>query len=224
MANYSTPDVYSFGDNNGGGFFGNGFGSGFLGGIIGGALFNGGIGGWGGNGNGNAAAAALGAQAQGNNNTDLLMNAITNVGTTIGQDFNSLNTSIAGIGSTLNGMAVTQATTPLQIANTIQTGNMGLQQQLSNCCCENRLANCEQTNTIVSAIKDQTVSMNEQFCALQQRELQAEINAKNEVIAQLRDQAQTNTINGQIAILQQQIAALAARIPVTTTTTPANNG
>lgn len=222
MANYSTPDVYSFGDNNGGGFFGNGFGSGFLGGIIGGALFNGGFGGWGGGGNGTAAA-ALGAQAQGNNNTDLLMNAITNVGTTIGQDFNSLNTSIAGIGSTLNGMAVTQATTPLQIANTIQTGNMGLQQQLSNCCCENRLATCEQTNTIVSAIKDQTVSMNEQFCALQQRELQAEINAKNEVIAQLRDQAQTNTINGQIAILQQQIAALADRITVTATTT-ANNG
>ena len=48
MANYSTPDVYSFGDNNGGGFFGNGFGSGFLGGIIGGALFNGGFGNWGG--------------------------------------------------------------------------------------------------------------------------------------------------------------------------------
>ena len=221
MGNYSTPDVYSFGDNNGGGFFGNGFGSGFLGGIIGGALIGNGFGNWGGGGNG-AAAAALGAQAQGNNNTDLLMNAITNVGTTIGQDFNSLNTSIAGIGSTLNGMAVTQATTPLQIANTIQTGNMGLQQQLSNCCCENRLANCEQTNTIVSAIKDQTVSMNEQFCALQQRELQAEINAKNEVIAQLRDQAQTNTINGQIAILQQQIAALAARIPVTATTTTTN--
>ena len=221
MGNYSTPDVYSFGDNNGGGFFGNGFGSGFLGGIIGGALIGNGFGNWGGGGNG-AAAAALGAQAQGNNNTDLLMNAITNVGTTIGQDFNSLNTSIAGIGSTLNGMAVTQATTPLQIANTIQTGNMGLQQQLSNCCCENRLATCEQTNTIVSAIKDQTVSMNEQFCALQQRELQAEINAKNEVIAQLRDQAQTNTINGQIAILQQQIAALAARIPVTATTTTTN--
>ena len=223
MANYSTPDVYSFGDNNGGGFFGNGFGSGFLGGIIGGALFNGGFGGWGGNGNGNAAAAALGAQAQGNNNTDLLMNAITNVGTTIGQDFNSLNTSIAGIGSTLNGMAVTQATTPLQITNSFQQGIMGLQGQISQCCCENRLGICEQTNTLQRAIDAQTVAMNEQFCALQQRELQSEINAKNEVIAQLRDQAQTNAINGQIAILQQQIAALAARIPVTATTT-ANNG
>jgi hypothetical protein len=57
---------------------------------------------------------------------------------------------------------------------------------------------------------------------LQQRELQAEINAKNEVIAQLRDQAQTNTIQGSIALLQQQIAALAARIPVTATTSTSN--
>lgn len=209
-------EVLNFSDGNGWGNGGwGGIIPGFIGGLFGGALFgNGGFGGWGGNGNGNAAAAALGAQAQGNNNTDLLMNAINNVGATIGQDYNSLNTSITGIGSTLNGMAVTQATTPLQITNAIQSGNMGLQQQLSQCCCENRLATCEQTNTIVSAIKDQTVAMNDQFCALQQRELQAEINAKNEVIAQLRDQAQTNTIQGSIALLQQAIAALAARIPV----------
>lgn len=212
MSNYSTPDVYSFGDN-GGGFFGNGFGSGFLGGIIGGALFNGGFGNWGGGGNG-AAAAALGAQAQNNNNTDLLMNAVTNVGTTIGQDFNSLNTSLSGIGSTLNGMAVTQATTPLQIANTFQQGIMGLQQQLSQCCCENRLATCQQTNEIVSEIKNQTVAMNEQFCALQQRELQQEINAKNDLIAQLRDQAQTANIVAQVAALVNPAA-----VAKTTTTT-----
>lgn len=217
----TTPDVYSFGDN-GGGFFGNGFGSGFLGGIIGGALFNGGFVNWGGGGNG-AAAAALGAQAQNNNNTDLLMNAVTNVGTTIGQDFNTLNTSLTGIGSTLNGLAVTQATTPLQITNAIQTGNMALQQQLSNCCCENRLATCQQTNEIVSEIKNQTVAMNDGFCQIREREMQQQIDAKNDIINQLRDQAQTNTINGQIALLQQQIAALAARIPVTATQQPTAN-
>lgn len=215
------PQVYNF---DGNGNWGNGgWGGiipGFIGGIIGGALFNGN--GWlgGGNGNGNAAA-ALGAQATANNNTDLLMNAVNNVGTTIGQDFNTLNSQLTGIGSTLNGMAVQNATTPLQVTNAIQTGNMSLQQQLSQCCCENRLATCEQTNTITNAINAQTVAMNEQFCALQQRELQAEINAKNETIAQLRDAAQTSSINGQIALLQQAVAALAARIPVTTTTAAA---
>jgi len=208
-------EVLNFSDGNGWGNGGwGGIIPGFIGGLFGGALLGNGFGGFGGNGNAGAAA-ALGAQATANNNTDLLMNAVNNVGAAVGQDFQQLNTSLTGIGSTLNGMAVTQATTPLQIANTIQQGNMSLQQQLSQCCCENRLATCEQTNTIVSAIKDQTVAMNEQFCALQQRELKAEINAKNETIAQLRDQAQTNTIQGSIALLQQAIAALAARIPAT---------
>lgn len=207
------PQVYNFDGNNGYGYGGwGGIVPGFLGGILGGALFGNGFGGWGGNGNGNAAAAALGAQATANNNADLIMNAVGNVGT-----------QVAGINATLGNIAISSATNPLQVTNAIQAADARSSQQLSQCCCENRLATCEQTNTIVSAIKDQTVAMNEQFCALQQRELQAEINAKNEVIAQLRDQAQTNTISGQIALLQQAIAALAARIPVTATTT-ANNG
>lgn len=206
------PQVYNFDGNNGYGYGGwGGIVPGFLGGILGGALFGGGFGGFGGNGNG-AAAAALGAQATANNNADLIMNAVGNVGT-----------QVAGIGSTLGNIAISSATNPLQVTNAIQQAQNAMQSQFSQCCCENRLGTCEQTNTIVSAIKDQTVAMNEQFCALQQRELQQEINAKNEVIAQLRDQAQTNSINGQIALLQQAIAALAARIPVTATTT-ANNG
>lgn len=215
-------EVLNFSDGNGWGNGGwGGIIPGFIGGLFGGALF--GNGGFGFNGGGNAGAAALGAQATANNNTDLLMNAINNVGATIGQDYNSLNTSITGIGSTLNGMAVTQATTPLQITNSFQQGIMGLQGQISQCCCENRLGICEQTNTLQRAIDAQTVAMNEQFCALQQRELQAEINAKNEVIAQLRDQAQTNTIQGSIALLQQAIAALAARIPVPAASSTTNS-
>ena len=209
MSNYSTPDVYSFGDN-GGGFFGNGFGSGFIGGILGGLLFNGGFGGWGNGGNASAAA-ALGAQATANNNTDLLMNSIGNVGT-----------QIAGVNGTLNNMAITQATTPLQITNAIQQGNMGLQQQFSNCCCENRLATCQQTNEIVSEIKNQTVAMNDGFCAIREREMQQQIDAKNDIINQLRDQAQTNILQGSIAALQAQVAALAERIPTTAAASTTN--
>jgi hypothetical protein len=204
------PQVYNFDGNGGYGYGGwGGIVPGFIGGLVGGALSGNGFGGWGG-GNGSAAA-ALGAQATANNNADLIMNAVGNVGT-----------QVAGINSTLGNIAISSATNPLQVTNAIQAADARSSQQMSQCCCENRLATCEQTNTIVSAIKDQTVAMNEQFCALQQRELQAEINAKNEVIAQLRDQAQTKTIQGSIALLQQQIAALAARIPVTATTSTSN--
>lgn len=208
------PQVYNFDGNGGYGYgWGGGFIPGIIGGVLGGALFGGGFGGWGGNGGNGAAAAALGAQATANNNADLIMNAVGNVGT-----------QVAGIGATLGNIAISNATNPLQVQNAIQQAQNAMQSQFSQCCCENRLGICEQTNTLQRAIDAQTVAMNEQFCALQQRELQQEINAKNETIAQLRDQAQTNVIQGSIAILQQQIAALAARIPVTTTTTPATTG
>lgn len=207
------PQVYNFDGNGGYGYgWGGGFIPGILGGVLGGALFGGGFGGWGGNGGNGAAAAALGAQATANNNADLIMNAVGNVGT-----------QVAGIGATLGNIAISNATNPLQVQNAIQQAQNAMQSQFSQCCCENRLGICEQTNTLQRAIDAQTVAMNEQFCALQQRELQQEINAKNETIAQLRDQAQTNVIQGSIAVLQQQIAALAARIPVTTTATTSGN-
>lgn len=207
------PQVYNFDGNGGYGYgWGGGFIPGILGGVLGGALFGGGFGGWGGNGGNGAAAAALGAQATANNNADLIMNAVGNVGT-----------QVAGIGATLGNIAISSATNPLQVQNAIQQAQNAMQSQFSQCCCENRLGLCEQTNTLQRAIDAQTVAMNEQFCALQQRELQQEINAKNETIAQLRDQAQTNVIQGSIAVLQQQIAALAARIPVTATATTGGN-
>lgn len=207
------PQVYNFDGNGGYGYgWGGGFIPGIIGGVLGGALLGGGFGGWGGNGGNGAAAAALGAQATANNNADLIMNAVGNVGT-----------QVAGIGATLGNIAISSATNPLQVQNAIQQAQNAMQSQFSQCCCENRLGLCEQTNTLQRAIDAQTVAMNEQFCALQQRELQQEINAKNETIAQLRDQAQTNTISGQIALLQQAIAALAARIPTTTPATTSGN-
>lgn len=208
MSNYSTsPEVYNFSDGNGWG--GNGWGGivpGFIGGILGGALFGNGFGGWNGNGN-NAAAAALGAQATANNNTDLIMSAVGNIGT-----------QVAGLNASVNQMAIQGATSPLQVSGAIKDAQNAMQQQFSQCCCENRLANCEQTNTIVSAIKDQTVAMNDQFCAIKERELQQTIDAKNDIIAQLRDQAMQNANNVAFANLQAQIAALAAAVAKIPTT------
>lgn len=195
----TTPEVYNFSDNGWGNGGWGGIVPGFLGGILGGALFGGGFGNWGGNGN---AAAALGAQATANNNADLIMNAVGNV-----------NTQVAAVNATLGNMAVTNATAPLQVTNAIQAGQAALSNQFSNCCCENRLATCQQTNEIVSEIKNQTVAMNDGFCQIREREMQQQIDAKNDIINQLRDQAQTNIIQGGIAALQAQITALSERIP-----------
>lgn len=249
-----TPQVYQFGSDNNGwnnawplyamnggnGFLGGGLGTGFLGGIFGGLLSN--IFGWGNGGfggNGNGAAAALGAQAQNNNNTDLLMNAITSTGAqqtqaiqalsaALGQDFNLVNSQIGAITTTLNQMAIQNATTPLQVINAINSGNAALQAQFAQCCCENRLAICQQTNQIegainsqgqrqVDAIADLKATMIQEFCAARERDMQAKIDTQADIITQQRGQIdnanQTNQIigyvNSVIAPLQKAVTEIA---------------
>lgn len=161
---------YGYGN---GGFLGGGFGAGILGGVLGGIFTNwlGGNGwGFGGGMNGNGAAAALGAQATANNNTDLLMNAITNTGerqheavqtlsTMLGQDFNLVNQGVQTMQSALATIAANQGMNTMQVVNAIQAGNASLASQLCQCCCdmrqtvtnqgyENQLRTLEQTNAI----------------------------------------------------------------------------
>lgn len=132
---------------------------------------NGGFGGFGGNG-GNGAAGFLSNQINNDAGRELIMQAITSNGeqsrqaistlsTMLGQDFNLVNTSIQGIQSVLNNMAIQNATTPLQIINAIQNGDASLSAQFQNCCCENRLAICQQTNAIQNSIN----SVNENISA-----------------------------------------------------------
>lgn len=154
-----------------GGFLGGGFGTGFFGGILGGILTNWlGGNGWGMNGMNGGAAAALGAQATANNNTDLLMNAITNSGerqheavqtlsTMLGQDFNLVNNGVQTMQTALATIAANQGMNTMQVVNAIQSGDAALASQLCQCCCdmrqtvtnqgyENQLRTLEQTNAI----------------------------------------------------------------------------
>lgn len=164
---------YGYGN---GGFLGGGFGAGILGGVLGGIFTNWlGGNGWGMNGmNGGAAAASLGAQATANNNTDLLMNAITSNGerqheavqtlsTMLGQDFNLVNQGVQTMQSALATIAANQGMNTMQVVNAIQQGNMTLAQSMCDCCCqtqkqimqqgyENQIATLNQTNSLNTTI------------------------------------------------------------------------
>ena len=164
---------YGYGN---GGFLGGGFGAGILGGVLGGIFTNWlGGNGWGfGGGMNSNAAASLGAQATANNNTDLLMNAITNIGerqheavqtlsTMLGQDFNLVNQGVQTMQSALATIAANQGMNTMQVVNAIQSGNASLASQLCQCCCdmrqtvtnqgyENQLRTVEQTNTLGNVI------------------------------------------------------------------------
>lgn len=256
MSNYA-PEVYNLGSNDGAGVWpviatmgNNGFGGGgrgFLGSLLGGFLgslfpnlFNGGFFGGGGAGGG-MAAAALGAQAQNNNNADLIIQAVTAQGeqarqatqtlsTMLGQDFNMVNAALTSIAGILNGMSVENAKTPLQIINAIQAGNAEMARQFCQCCCDQKLLTCEQTNQIVAAITaqgqrqvdavaDLKATMIQEFCAVKEREMQSKIDTQADLITQLRNKddnaQQTQQFAAMMAPLQAQVAAIAAKMPNT---------
>ncbi len=171
----AQPEIYQFGGsdngwnnawpfvamgNNGMGGLG-GIGTGFVGGILGGLLTNwiggNGLGNW--NGGNGAAAASLGAQATANNNTDLIVQAVTAQGeqsrqaiqtlsTMLGQDFNVVSSAVSGIQSSLATVAANQGMNVMQVINAIQAGNTALAGQLCQCCCDNKLAISQQTNEL----------------------------------------------------------------------------
>lgn len=158
----------ALGGNNGGLLGGSGLGGGIIGFLIGmlfprllnGLGFGGGMGGNGLVGAGNGAGTAyLGNMISNDNGRDLLMQAINNSGerstaaiaqlaSSLGQDFNLVNGAIQTISTSINQIANAQGINALQVINAIQAGNANLASQFAQCCCENRLGMCQQTNAI----------------------------------------------------------------------------
>ena len=231
--------------NNGGLFGNNGWGGGILGFFLGLLFGNGwggfgnGFGGWG----GNSGAGFLSNQLNNDSGRELLMNAINSNGeasraaiaalaSSLGQDFNLVNSAVQTLQSGLSALALQQAVSVPQIINSIQAGNSTLMGKLCECCCENRLLTTQQgyeaqlrtleqtnqlgsqadrnTRSITDAIAAQTVAMNDGFCAIKERELQSKIDTQSEIITQLRGQIdnanQTAAITGYINSLVSPIA------------------
>lgn len=220
--------------NNGFGGFGGGWGGGILGFFLG-LLFGNGWGGFGGFGNGfggNAGAGFLSNQLNNDSGRELLMNAITsqgeagraatqNLATMLGQDFNLVNTAIATLQGGLSSLALQQAVSVPQIINAIQSGDASLAAQLSQCCCENRLATCQQTNTLnsaisasgqrtIDAIADFKTTMVKEFCDAKERDMQEKIDgllsSNNALRAQIDNANQTAAITGYINSVVSPIA------------------
>ena len=119
-------------------------------------LFNGGFGGFGGFGGG-AGTGFLANQLNNDAGRDLLLQAINGRADSLGQLANILNTSVSNVQSGVNAIQTAIQSVGAQVGlsgqqviNSIQAGNASLSQQLCQCCCENRLAVVEQTNTLQS--------------------------------------------------------------------------
>lgn len=143
---------------NRGGGFGNGEGSWFIW-----LLFILCFCGWGGNGFG------FGGNGRGNianeiNNDygrSLLMdaiggnrNALSNLATQLNCTEGQIQSAISALTSQVQSVGNQVGMSGMQTINALQQGNMQIAQQLANCCCENRLAICQQTNALQSSINN----------------------------------------------------------------------
>ena len=189
---------------------------------------NGGFG-FGGRGNG------IPAELAGNEGRELLMSAIQGNGNAIQQIASSLNCSTQQVQTALCNIQNSVGLTGTQIINAIQSGNSGIVNQLSTCCCNilqaverqgaaTQLQNCQNMNALTKTMNDNTLALRDasqaqtqailaKLDAAETRVLQDKLDAERQksatLAAQLNNEHQTQTIMGSVA---QQIAPLVAGI------------
>ena len=110
--------------------------------------------------------------------------AISSLASMLNSDLNTIQTNLSIAGSKIQEVGSQVGMSGLQVINAIQSGNSSLAAQLAQCCCENRLATCQQTNTITSQLAAHDSNVRLQL-------------AQNEAADQLSVCQQTNTLTRQ---------------------------
>ena len=131
------------------------------------------FGGWGNGFNGNSGTGFLANQLNNDAGRDLILQAINGRADALGQLAGILNTSIESVKTGINSLNTDLVTmdgnnklTGAQIINAVQAGNTALGQQVAQCCCENRLAICQQTNTLQSQAAQNAAELRLQLAQL----------------------------------------------------------
>lgn len=129
--------------------------------------------GWGGNGWGGFGNNGRGGIANEINNDygrSLLMdaiggnrNALSNLATQLNCTEGQIQNAISALTSQVQSVGNQVGMSGMQTINALQQGNMQIAQQIANCCCENRLAMCQQTGTLQNAINNVAVGQERGF-------------------------------------------------------------
>lgn len=116
--------------------------------------------GWGGFGN-NGRGAGLANEINNDYGRSLLMeawsgnrNAISNLATQLNCTEGQIQSAISALSTQIQGVGNQVGMSGQQVINALQQGNMQIAQQLAQCCCDNKLAICQQTNTLQAAINN----------------------------------------------------------------------
>lgn len=194
------------------------------------ALRNGGIfgnNGWDGNGSHPCTTSQLSAIQEtlnSNHGQTLLMDAIRGNGsavkelaTSIGCNFNAVNGAISSVKDAICSVGNQSNMNAMQVVNAINSGNTALANQISQCCCENKLLvqqqgyenrinNIEQSNMITKGFGDVNYATQAQTNALAQNN-----DANTRAVLAKIDAVEDNRKNEKIADLTAQLATVNAR-------------
>lgn len=163
--------------------------------------------GWNNNGGG-----FFGGRGNAANGTPELVTSLLNRNeTAIGQLAQSLNCSTQQIQNSLCNIENSIGLSGNQIINAIQSGNSGVMNQLSTCCCNilqaverqgaaTQLQNCQNMNTLTREMNDNT------------RDLQAATQAQTQAILAKLDAAETRVLQDKLDAERQKSATLAAQL------------
>ncbi len=178
--------------------------------------------GWGGNGFGFGSNGRGGLANEINNDygRSLLMdaiggnrNALSNLATQLNCTEGQIQNAISALTSQVQNVGNQVGMSGMQTINALQQGNMQIAQQIANCCCENRLAICQQTGTLQNAINNVAVGQERGFSNVayetqrQTCDLHNAIKESTQTIVDGQKQAEMREMQNKIDSLREENSA-----------------
>ena len=165
-----------------------------------------------------------GGEVGGSTERELLMQAINGNANSLGSlantlncDINSVRDAINAVQSSIQSVGNQVGMSAQQVINSVQSGNASLASQLAQCCCDNKMAICQQTNTLTSSISNLTNSMTQGFAATsyetaqQTNQLQNSLQNQTQTIIDKLSSMEANAQQDKINSLTAQLTAANSR-------------
>lgn len=176
--------------------------------------------GWGGNGWGNGNRPGLANEINNDYGRSLLMeaiggnrNAISNLATQLSCSEGQIQSAIAALSTQMQNVGNQVGMSGMQVINALQQGNMQIAQQIAQCCCDNKMAICQQTNTLQTAINNVATGQERGFSSIayetqrQTCELNSAIKNSTQLILDGQRAAEMREMQNKIDLLREENSA-----------------
>lgn len=176
--------------------------------------------GCGGNGWGNGNRPGLANEINNDYGRSLLMeaiggnrNAISNLATQLSCSEGQIQSAIAALSTQMQNVGNQVGMSGMQVINALQQGNMQIAQQIAQCCCDNKMDICQQTNTLQTAINNVATGQERGFSSIayetqrQTCELNSAIKNSTQLILDGQRAAEMREMQNKIDLLREENSA-----------------